>query len=73
MKYFDEFKEILETKVHGKEITMETELKGLGIDSLDLVEIIMDAEEKYGIEFDNDELSGFTTVGDVVETINKKL
>lgn len=73
MKYFEEFKEILSQKVKGKEITMDTELKGLGIDSLDLVEIIMDAEEKYGIEFDNDELSGFVTVGDVVETINKKL
>ena len=73
MKHFEEFKEIVSVIVRGKEITPETELKSLGIDSLDLVGIISDAEEKYNIEFTNEELQSFVTVGDVVKSIDSKL
>ncbi|MGI6378348.1 acyl carrier protein [bacterium] len=73
MDYLQEFIKILAEKVKGKEIKEETELKTLGVDSLDLVEIIMDVETKYGITFTNEELSGFITVGDVVKTIKAKM
>ncbi len=73
MKHFEEFKKLISKIVKDKEIKPETELKSLGIDSLDLVEIIMDAEEQYGIEFTNDELSSFATVADVVKAIDSKL
>ena len=53
-------------------ITGETELRSLGIDSLDLVEIVMEAEEEFGIAFSNDELNNFTTVNDVVNAIKSK-
>lgn len=49
------------------------ELKSLGLDSLDLVEVMMKIEEEFGIEFSNDEMLGFSTVADVVVDIEKKL
>lgn len=59
--------------VKGKEITRETEIKDLGIDSLDLVESLMTIEEKLGIEFADDEMMAFKTVGDVYSVIEKKV
>ena len=45
----------------------------LGADSLDVVEMLMAVEEKYGFELDNDEAIGIKTVGEVVRLIEKKL
>ena len=45
----------------------------LQADSLDKVEMIMDAETKYGIEIDDDASIGFVTVGDVVDYIASKI
>lgn len=63
------FTEIL--KVEKIEPSME--LKSLGLDSLDLVEVMMKLEEEFSIEFTNDEMLSFTTVGDVLADIEKKL
>jgi len=54
------------------EITEETSFKDdLGVDSLDLLELVMAFEEEYNIELDPEELEGVQTVGDVVEFIKK--
>lgn len=58
--------------VKNKEITKECNLKELGLDSLDVVEMLTDMEEKYGIEFDNDEMLALNTVGDVITVIENK-
>lgn len=51
-------------------VTMATTLsEDLQADSLDKVEMIMDAEAKYNIEIDDDASMGFETVGDVVDYI----
>jgi len=51
-------------------VTMATTLsEDLQADSLDKVEMIMDAEAKYNIEVDDDASMGFETVGDVVDYI----
>lgn len=57
----------------GKEITREMAIKDLGIDSLDLVESLMSIEEELGVEFSDDEMMSFKTVGDVFEAIEKKV
>ena len=49
------------------------ELRELGLDSLDLVELMMDIEEEFKIEFDNDEMVGFKSVGDVVRAVEEKI
>ena len=73
MNYFEEFKNIIAAKTgDAAKITMESNLKELGLDSLDLVEIILDGEEKLGITFENEELLKFITVGDVVKSAEAK-
>lgn len=54
------------------EITAETELKDLGIHSLELTEIIFDLEEAYGIEIEMNTAeawSKLTNVGDIVQAV----
>ena len=72
MDYLASFIELLAERSNNTNITGETELRSLGIDSLDLVEIVMEAEEKFDIAFSNDELNNFTTVNDVVNAIKAK-
>ena len=48
-------------------------LKDFGLDSLDVVEMCLDLEDKYGIEFSPEELAEFKTVGDLLASIEKKL
>ena len=73
MNYFEEFKNIIAEKTgDATKITMDSNLKELGLDSLDLVEIVLDGEERLGITFENEELLKFTTVGDVVRCAESK-
>ena len=44
----------------------------LGADSLDLVELIMEMEEKFGVEIADEELEKIRTIQDVVDFIKKK-
>lgn len=41
----------------------------LGIDSLDLFELVMAMEEEFGIEIPSEDLENMSTVGDVIEYI----
>jgi acyl carrier protein len=43
----------------------------LGADSLDVVELVMAFEEKFGIEIDDDSAGKIKTVGDIVDYIKK--
>ncbi len=40
-------------------------LVDLGLTSLDVVRIIMELEEEYNVEFDEDELGNITTIGEL--------
>ena len=73
MDYLASFIELLSKRSNVKDITGDTELRSLGIDSLDLVEIVMEAEEEFNIAFSNDELNNFVTVNDVVNAIKSKV
>jgi acyl carrier protein len=44
----------------------------LGADSLDLVELIMEMEEVFGVEIADEELEKIRTIKDVVEFLTKK-
>jgi acyl carrier protein len=54
-------------------VDANTELRELGLDSLDLVELMMELEEEFSIEFNNDEMLGFKTVKDVYLAIEAKV
>lgn len=45
----------------------------LGVDSLKVVEIVMECETKYGIVVDTDEVLDLKTVGDLIELIYSKI
>ena len=56
-----------------KEVTLDSNIKELGLDSLDVVEMLTDMEDTYHIEFDNDEMLSLSTVRDVATVLEKKL
>ncbi|MEA4964957.1 MAG: acyl carrier protein [Oscillospiraceae bacterium] len=57
--------------VSTETITAETTFESLGIDSLDIVEMVMDLEEKLGVELElNDKI---TTVGELAAFVESKL
>ena len=66
---FEQFKAILvnELGVDSEIITMEAELTtDLGINSLELADLILLCEDKLGVTIEDDQLSKFISVGDVV-------
>ncbi len=71
---FDKVKALLveELSVNADDITMEAELENdLGINSLELSELVFLCEEKFSVEIDDNEAKDLVTVGDVVKYIEK--
>lgn len=59
--------------VDPAEVTMEAGIKeDLGADSLDAVDLIMEVEDEFQVSIEDEEAERITTVGDIVEYINKK-
>ena len=59
--------------INADEITAESNFKDdLGVDSLDLFELVSALEEEYETEIPSEDLEGLTTVGDVVEYLRAK-
>ena len=57
-----------ELQIDEADITMDAELSNdLGINSIELADLVMQCEDKFGIEIQDDDIRQFTTVGDVVE------
>ena len=48
-------------------------VEDLGVDSVDLFEVVVACEEKFNIDIPNDAVMEFVTVGDAVEYIKAKL
>ena len=72
---FEEIRAILvkHLKIDPAKITDTTNLQeDLGADSLDLVEIIMELENKFGIEIPDEDIFGLKTLNDVIAYIEKK-
>jgi acyl carrier protein len=58
--------------VDPSEVTLEAGIKeDLGADSLDVVDLIMELEEEFNIEVNEEDAEKITTVGDIVEYIKK--
>ncbi len=62
-----------QTGMDESKITMQSDiLNELGLDSLDIVELIMSAEEEWGIIVEDEDVTSFKTIADVVNYIEKK-
>ncbi|MBQ3184328.1 MAG: acyl carrier protein [Clostridia bacterium] len=74
---FEKIKEILveEMQVDPENVTMEAELvNDLGVNSLELADLILLCEEKFDIEINDEDIHKFITVADVVaylDNLNK--
>ena len=71
---FESFKNFLveDLRVNPDDITMEAELAGdLGINSLELADLVYSCEEKFDITIDDEDLHTFRTVGDVVKYLEE--
>ena len=66
---FETLKNLLveELQLDPDEIKPESELANdLGINSIELADLIMMCEDKFGVEIEDDEFHKFVTIGDVV-------
>lgn len=71
---FDKVKEILmsELQIDESLITMDAALAAdLGINSLELAELVLVVEDQLGVEVNEDDLHRFITVGDVVDYLDE--
>lgn len=69
MSMFDRVKNVLVTnlQIDEKDIKPEAELvNDLGINSLELADLVLICEEEFDIEIDDSSIRNFVTVGDVV-------
>lgn len=73
---FEKVKAVIaeQTGIDENEIKLEsTFTEDLNIDSLDMVELVLELEEEYGIEIDEDDADKIKTIGDVVNYINERI
>lgn len=73
MSSIETVKKILEKR--GVDVSLLQEDKSLteiGLDSLDLVEVMLEIEDTLGIEFSSNEIANLSTLKDVADLINSK-
>jgi acyl carrier protein/NADH dehydrogenase (ubiquinone) 1 alpha/beta subcomplex 1 len=55
--------------IDASTINRSSKFEELGLDSMDTIQLLFDAEDAFGINFDSEEAKGFSTVGDIVSYI----
>ncbi len=71
-KVLKEIKKLIKSRFN-KDVEMDTVLNETGIDSLSLLDLVIEAEKSYGVEITDDELITMKTISDVVKAIASKL
>ncbi len=72
---FENVKQFLveELRVDPDDVKPEAELAGdLGINSLELADLVYLCEEKFNVVIDDEDLHNFSTVGDIVSYLETK-
>lgn len=59
--------------IDAGDLDVNTKLSDLDIDSIDMLDFIMLIEEKYNIEFEEDELDEIESLDDIASLIESKL
>ncbi len=73
---FEDLKKFLveELRVNPDDVTLEAELANdLGVNSLELADLVYLCEERFNIVIDDEELHKFTTVGDIVRYLEAEV
>ena len=72
---FEELKKFFveEARVDPDAVTMDAELSAdLGINSLELADLICLCEDKFDLTIDDEDLHNFSTVGDIVRYLESR-
>ena len=75
MAILEEVKEIITryVKVEPEKITLESKLnEDLDADSIDIADVVMDIEEKYGFEFSDEDAENIVEIKDLVRVIEER-
>lgn len=75
MAVFEEVKEIITKyiKIDEDKITLDSKLnEDLDADSIDIADVVMDIEEKYGFEFSDDDAENIVAIKDLVKVIEER-
>lgn len=70
-EFFELARKILaeQLDIDAEKITMETNFEEIEADSIDIVEMIMALEDVYDIEFPEDDLEDYSTMGDLIRDL----
>ena len=75
MAILEEVKEIITKyiKIDPERITLESRLnEDLDADSIDIADVVMDIEEKYGFEFSDEDAENIVAIKDLVKVIEER-
>ena len=65
---------VTENPERAKEFTEKTSLREeVGLDSLQVVEMLFEIEEKFGAKIEDEEAQGLQTIADVLDIVERKL
>ncbi len=60
-------------KLNTETLDKNALISSYGIDSLEVVELVMDLEENFGVRLENNDFKKIKTVGDLLVIIEEKL
>ena len=75
MTIFEEVKEIITKyiKIDADKITLDSKLnEDLDADSIDVADVVLDIEEKYGFEFSDEDAESIVEIKDLVRVIEER-
>ena len=75
LEMFETVKKLLveELQIDEAAISPEAELSAdLGINSIELADLVLQCEDNFGIEIEDDDIHKFITIGDVVRYLEEK-
>lgn len=75
MTILEEVKEIITKyiKIDPERITLESRLnEDLDADSIDIADVVMDIEEKYGFEFSDEDAENIVAIKDLLKVIEDR-
>ncbi|MGL6125434.1 MAG: acyl carrier protein [Metamycoplasmataceae bacterium] len=56
----------------NKKISISTDIRSIGLDSLDLVEIVMEIEKEFDIKIPDEKLTNIKNIDDLIKLIENK-
>ncbi len=68
-----EIENLIKEKLNISEINRNATIADYGLDSLDVVEFLLELEEQYGISFEASETTNLKTLGELLDLLDKKI